>query len=229
MHGLLLLALSLAASEPASAPAATAEPSLSLAGLLEAPVEPRWTRQGGWNEGEYEVDTTTPIGRQRNHLSAFLATRVLEDSAWEPVDKPLAAGLSFDTNTGGWFNWDVAFFFATDDESRDVGGSTESIDIDSYELSLGLLKIFDTRFIRPYLGFGGAWVYVEGRVAEGLTISTGSDSVFGGYVRGGLLWPVHNGYVGLDLRAAQFADVQVGDRELGYAYGQAALVFGYGF
>jgi hypothetical protein len=124
-----------------------------------------------------------PLG----HVNFILGQKALEEDDWAPVEDQGEFGAEV---TWGKDDWPI--LIATDylwsSDKEDLAATGVEVTGTSWELAVGIRKVWEAGKNRPYVGGGLALIggKFEGSVS-GLSVSD-DDQVLGAWVGGGIFW-----------------------------------------
>jgi len=146
-----------------------------------------------------------------------------DDNFWNPNEDQNLLGFEYAAEgSPQGVGWEVGFI-GSNDESSLAGVKWTGR---SGEIYGGLRKSFGEDSVRPYIGGGLSVIHAKWK-ASGFD---DQDSSLAGYVHGGVDFLVSpTFFIGLDLRALFWSDVDLGPLHGDADYNQAALRFGWRF
>jgi len=243
----LLLLASCASSGPAPravAPGAAPTPGARLAAYSPTAAEPaavlavsdpqdrygdrdsRSRSRGDYDRsrGDYSRPTT---GR----FSILLGGRSVDDD-FEPTDSPGVIGFEFSQvpDLGGLgFEFGLGFAADQEDDVNVPGVGVADLDLTQAEVYAGARAEFGQGgALRPYIGGGGVFLSTRTTLEQGFLEAEEDDTVFGGYVHGGLQGDLNETvFVGIDFRHVFAGDYDVNGVDIPADYSQIAFVVGF--
>ncbi len=159
----------------------------------------------------------------QGHFNFVLGQKMLDDDEWGNLDGQEALAIEWT-----WGREDWPFFIATDflysTTDEDVSGF--NFEGTTWEIDLGVRKIWERGNARPYVGGGLAWVNGEADVG-GLGSADGSG--LGGWIGGGVFWRMGARFnIGFAVRLSRAeADIEGTDVEAGGDF--VGLTLGWGW
>ena len=150
----------------------------------------------------------------RSNVSVLFFGSSLDDDGWGDLDSPIGIGLEYDAYrpSGLGLGWEGGLSYAID------GAGDSNLGLS--EVFLGLRMTWG-KALRPYIGFGTS--LISESIGDDPSISI-DESVFGGYVHGGVYWQPSRFKLGVDVRAVVGSAFDSG---LDSDHIQGGLVLGY--
>jgi hypothetical protein len=172
------------------------------------------------------------FAQAEGNANFFLGGRIMDEADWEPVDTPLASGVTVDFNIADWpINIAVGLYASNDDDRMLVGSTDVDFTGTFFELSVGVLKSWEVAgILRPFVG--GGLVALNAEKEAGLPGGVRKDDDTSGavYGEGGVYWRLGETLnIGVSSRVVVGTDITLGDEEFKADYFQAGLLLGWGW
>ncbi len=151
------------------------------------------------------------------------------DSSWGRNDNPFAFGVEGVLRPADAWIGVESGLTASFDRTRttEAGGVRRREDAALTEFYIGPRLMADLGAVQPYVGGGISALYADVERTSGFFIAEDDDSTIGGYVHGGLLFPVHDHvHFGIDVRATWGGDLDLFASDRDPDYLQVAAVIG---
>ena len=173
--------------------------------------------------GRYDTDPTV-------RLQVLFAGRDLNGDEFDPTDRPGVFGLELSQvpEAGGLgFEFGVNFAFDEEENISVPGIGNADLELAQAEIYAGARAEFGRGAVRPYIGGGGALLTTQTTVEQGFSEAESDDTIFGGYVHGGIQADVNDRFfIGLDYRHFFGGDLDIAGVDVDSDYDQIAIVLG---
>jgi len=151
--------------------------------------------------GRYDDDERGYYDISGPRLSLLIGQRSLDEDDYEPLEDQPMFGLEFsDGGDDGLVGFEIGVSGSGDSEDLDIGlGAPREVEATVGEIYLGIRKEFEGRAVNPFIavGFSMARLDID---TEGF--GSVDDTSYGGYVHGGLLFPITSSFsIVADVRA----------------------------
>ena len=162
----------------------------------------------------------------------MVGLRSFEDPDWEPLeDQPMLA-LEYAEAVGSGFLWlEGGMRYAFDQDDVPDGFDTRPVDVETFELSIGVLKSIPLGSLplRPYIGGGGGLLFADIDEEDDDFVGA-DDATVGGYLKAGLVLQLSpRTHIGFEVRYFDGGELSLDGLELDSQSTQAALVLGTSF
>lgn len=178
----------------------------------------------------HTVNRTTPGLRQ---LSFGAGSRLYQDENLGKLDNPILLALDYCEPFGfERLRLEGGLHYTYDEADDTSGGNDVRLKGETLELSAGLNGFLRLGRLRPYAGFGGSLQFLNLRGVDtaSSTLFDDDDAVFGGYVKGGILFDISPvSHFGVEYRHFEGGDASLDGSTIGTGYDQFLLVFGTSF
>jgi hypothetical protein len=211
-------------------------PAVLLCAALAGCAAPVQTIPGPQRVVRFEEDAFPPRGdlavhgRQVNFGSGL---RSFEDPDFGRLDDQIALTLDYcEPMDLGALRLEGGMHYSYDEADGTSGGQDVRLHGQAFELSVGLNFAHLLGRLRPYVGFGAAFQFLElrGIDEERDLVFDDDDVAIGGYAKGGLLFQVsRTNHLGIEIRHFEGGDVTLDGTDLETSYDQVLLVFGTSF
>jgi hypothetical protein len=182
------------------------------------------------------VSVTTPAmaGGNANFLLGYrqFGDDEIEDFEVGALDGQPVAGVSVDFHTGDLpFNWVVGMYLSSREEEETIPffGDVD-VEVAFTEIDFGILKKWESKKTRPFVG--GGLTYVEGEIefSVGGESDSEDDNVAAIFGEGGVYWRLGGAFnIGIGGRLVFGADLEVEDLDVDGDYLQVGLLLGWGW
>lgn len=176
------------------------------------------------SRGQY---SPPPTGR----FSILLGGRSVDDD-FEPTDTPGAIGFEFSQVPSlGGLGFEFGLGFAADqkDDVNVPGVGIADLDLTQAEIYAGARAEFGSGgALRPYIGGGGVFLSTRTTLEQGFLEAEEDDTIFGGYVHGGLQGDLtETVFIGVDFRHVFAGDYDINGVDIPADYSQIAFTIGF--
>lgn len=170
------------------------------------------------------------LGRQLNFGAGV---RSYEDGAFGRLDSPIVLALDYCEPMGlESVRLEGGIHYTYDEADGRSGGQDVRLRGETVELSAGLNYSYLLQRMRPYLGLGASFAFLNLRgIDEDVdTVFDDDDVTVGGYAKAGILFQIsRTSHVGVEFRHFEGGEVTLDGTDLGTNYDQFVLVFGTSF
>jgi len=167
------------------------------------------------------------------NVNFVVGQRSLDEDDWAPVEDQDLIGVNVSFGAESWPISLVAGFHRSEDDQAffDPFFGPVSLDVETTELSFGVMKIWDQYpTTRPFIGGGLSLIEadVEGTVF-GFTASD-DDNSEAFYINGGVFWRIGERFnIGVDVRLLFGSDIDIAGVSADVDYEQFGLILGWGW
>jgi len=166
------------------------------------------------------------LAKKFQQIDVGIGIHSFADNDWKPNDDLTAFAFYYQERERlGPFALEGGVHYAYDDGNE----NGQNLDTDLFEFTAGLWYDFgfESTWVIPFVGFGMSLMWADVELFDGTDYVSDDDSVFGGYGKVGLLFPVgESGHLGFEVRRIEAGNIDIGSESLDASATEALILFG---